>query len=159
MKTVTSIITSLCLLTQIPLSASQETHKRAAENLVEIMGTKVAFKSAFTPVFNNQIQQALAAQGISQGKIDRIKEAGGTLADNIVNDPKYMASMGEIYVEAFSEDEIKDLITFYETPTGKKVIKMLPILSVRGAQIGDTIAADYMVPFQAEMEKILLEEE
>ena len=41
-----------------------------------------------------------------------------------------------LYVESFTETELREMITFYQTPTGKKAIKMMPVLVQKGAQIG-----------------------
>ncbi|MBT6179732.1 MAG: DUF2059 domain-containing protein [Deltaproteobacteria bacterium] len=44
----------------------------------------------------------------------------------------------QIYVEAFSEKELQDLIAFYKTPTGQKAITVVPSLMQKGAQIGQS---------------------
>ena len=44
----------------------------------------------------------------------------------------------QIYVEAFSEKELHDLIAFYKTPTGQKAITVVPSLMQKGAQIGQS---------------------
>ncbi len=42
----------------------------------------------------------------------------------------------DLYVEAFSEAEIRELIAFYETPLGQKTLNVLPELMQRGTEIG-----------------------
>ena len=42
----------------------------------------------------------------------------------------------KIYVDAFTQGEIEDLLEFYETPTGKKSILVMPKLMQQGATIG-----------------------
>ena len=46
--------------------------------------------------------------------------------------PKYVA----MYAEAFTEQELRDLIAFYRTPTGQKALTLLPELASQGAQLG-----------------------
>ena len=41
-----------------------------------------------------------------------------------------------IYTDAFSQQEIDDMIEFYQTPTGKKTIELMPDLMGQGAEIG-----------------------
>ena|SRR5688572_3395499 len=44
---------------------------------------------------------------------------------------------GEIYAKHFTKKEIDDIATFYATPTGKKVARLLPALSGEmGAKMG-----------------------
>lgn len=49
---------------------------------------------------------------------------------------RLMPRMIDIYVEAYTEQELRDLIAFYETPTGKKVLEKTPLLMPQGAQAG-----------------------
>jgi uncharacterized protein len=41
-----------------------------------------------------------------------------------------------IYADAFSEEELRQMIAFYRTPTGQKAVKMLPELMAKGAALG-----------------------
>lgn len=42
----------------------------------------------------------------------------------------------QLYAESFSEQELRELIAFYKTPTGQKTIALLPDLTRKGAEIG-----------------------
>jgi hypothetical protein len=42
----------------------------------------------------------------------------------------------ELYANEFSAAELKEMRTFYETPTGKKAIEKMPVLMSKGSQIG-----------------------
>jgi hypothetical protein len=44
--------------------------------------------------------------------------------------------MIKLYTDTFSEDELKAIVQFYQTPAGQKAIKTLPELMSRGAEIG-----------------------
>ena len=41
-----------------------------------------------------------------------------------------------IYAGAFSEGELNEIIRFYRTPTGRKMIEKLPELTNKGMQLG-----------------------
>jgi hypothetical protein len=41
-----------------------------------------------------------------------------------------------IYAEAFTEDELRQIITFYKTPAGQKAINKIPTLMGMGAALG-----------------------
>lgn len=40
------------------------------------------------------------------------------------------------YDKVFSESEMRDMISFYHTPTGEKVLRLMPELSKKGALLG-----------------------
>ena len=71
---------------------------------------------------------------------------------------KYMSweaisgEMTEMYVDAYSHDELEDLISFYETKTGQKSIKLMPELMTKGAEMGNRRVQEHM----AELQEMLL---
>ncbi len=97
----------------------------------------------------------MAAQGVPQDKIDRIKASGLKLAESIVNDPDYITGLAKSYMDAFSESEINELITFYKSDIGQKVIAKLPQITAEGAALGKAMTGRYMPTFQQEMQAIL----
>ena len=54
----------------------------------------------------------------------------------------------QIYVEAFTEKELRDLIAFYKTPTGQKAITVVPSLMQKGAQIGQSRVQEHLPELQ-----------
>ena len=59
--------------------------------------------------------------------------------------------MVSIYSKHFSDEEIKDLIAFYKTPTGKKLIEKQTIISKESMEL----TMKYMPEFQKKItEKI-----
>ena len=55
---------------------------------------------------------------------------------------KYLAwesiknDMIQIYINEFTESELNEMIAFYQTPTGRKVIEKLPNIMKKGGEIG-----------------------
>jgi tetratricopeptide (TPR) repeat protein len=47
---------------------------------------------------------------------------------------RLMPRMIDIYVEAYTEQELRDLIAFYKTPIGKKTLEKTPLLMPQGTQ-------------------------
>lgn len=54
----------------------------------------------------------------------------------------FLNSIAEVYARHFSEDELKQLAVFYETPLGKRVVESLPAISQECMSIGATAGAD-----------------
>lgn len=51
--------------------------------------------------------------------------------------------MAKLYKKHFSDEEIKALLAFYQTPVGMKSIDLMPQLFAEGAQIGMDMAQKY----------------
>ena len=60
--------------------------------------------------------------------------------------------MVEIYDKHFTHDEIKDLIVFYESPTGKKILEKTPEIT---KDLMEAMMNDYMPEFQEKLMKEL----
>ncbi|QNA46612.1 DUF2059 domain-containing protein [Lacibacter sediminis] len=43
-----------------------------------------------------------------------------------------------VYAKHFTENEVKELIAFYKTPVGKKLVEKLPVISQESYGIGET---------------------
>jgi len=51
-------------------------------------------------------------------------------------DGTFMHDLAAIWAKHFTHDEILGLVTFYETPLGRKVVDNLPAITQEGAQAG-----------------------
>ncbi|MEZ4333307.1 MAG: DUF2059 domain-containing protein [Myxococcota bacterium] len=58
-----------------------------------------------------------------------------------------------IYMESFSESELRELIAFYRTPTGRKSIEVQPYLMERGAAFGVEVASEHQDELRVMIEK------
>ena len=56
--------------------------------------------------------------------------------------PELLGQVIILYSNRFTHQEIKDLIAFYETPTGQKIIRIMPNLTEELAAIGKSWGAD-----------------
>ena len=63
--------------------------------------------------------------------------------------------LADIYLDMFTPEEIKDLIAFYETPLGKKIIEKTPELTLRSAQVGQNAVAKHLLELQNELKKAI----
>ena len=59
--------------------------------------------------------------------------------------------MTELYMQSFTEAELRELIVFYKTPTGQKTLKQMPMLMQEGAKIGADLAKEH----QGELEEAI----
>ncbi|HSS51757.1 MAG TPA: DUF2059 domain-containing protein, partial [Thermoanaerobaculia bacterium] len=97
--------------------------------------------------------------------------ANATLDAQIQNDPslapyrdvfqkwieKYLSweimkpRMIDLYMAAFTEPEMRDLIAFYKSPTGKKALAQIPVLMQQSLTIGMEMANQH----QADLEEMV----
>jgi uncharacterized protein len=94
-----------------------------------------------TPVFA-QVQQ-MFAQRFAQANGDASKKAllesyqakANAVLEKAVGWKQVKPQLIELYASSFSESELKDLIVFYQSPLGKKLMEKMPALSAQSAQL------------------------
>jgi len=118
-----TILLVVFVLTSIITITAQEkdAFTKDTEKLVETLSV-----SAFEPVINQ-----FKAMVPAEKQVDFIKEVEGTF-------PELYSSMAKIYMEEFTHEEVKDIMAFYETPTGKKMAEKTGVLSQKGMIAGQT---------------------
>lgn len=55
----------------------------------------------------------------------------------------------DLYVSLFSEQEIQDMLAFYRTPTGRKAVRLMPVLMEKGGEIALEQFRDHQADLQA----------
>jgi hypothetical protein len=108
------------------------------------MTNMTAMMRQIAPQIFSQITTVIrnASPDIPKNEIEAFRQEILSLFDRSM--PQFTASMKPIYKKHFNEADIDAMIAFYETPTGQKAIRKLPMLmqesiavgQVWGAQIG-----------------------
>jgi len=111
-------------------SADEDSHKKTAEKLLTQIGTDRILAQSIENTLNAQIQQQPSLAPYKEVMLNFFEKHMGfeSLKDDLI----------AIYVEAFTEEELNDIMAFYETPTGRKTLEKLPELSAKGAQLGQS---------------------
>jgi len=89
-----------------------------------------------------QVQQMFAqrfeqtkAPAAKQSVLDSYQAKANAALDQAIGWPKLKPDMVKLYTSNFSESELKDLVAFYQSPLGKKVLEKMPQLTQQSAQM------------------------
>ncbi len=120
--------------------AEPESHRQAAAELLNTMDLEKIMMAGANAMLDAQVHSnpALAPYlDVLQGWVAKYltKDAVG---------PK----MTDLYMNAFTESELRELTAFYKTPTGRKALTTMPSLAQQGAQIGMEIAQKHTPELQ-----------
>jgi hypothetical protein len=127
----------------------------SARELVELKGGA----QMFDPVIVSVIEQTKAAllQTNPQLAKDLNDVAAQLRAEFTPRRNELMNEAAKLYAAAFTEQEIKDMTTFYKSPLGKKMLVTEPQVLDRTftyvEQWGPRVAEEAMSRFRAEMKK------
>ncbi len=85
---------------------------------------------------NQSVQQMVAIQLNQNPALAPYKQIMISFFDKHMSYSSLKTDLINLYANAFTESELKEINTFYQTPTGKKTIQQMPLLMNQGGQIG-----------------------
>jgi hypothetical protein len=139
--------------------ADEASHKKTALELLEVTNTKKMLDQMMTSMEGIMEQQLKlielppegqeAAKAVQKENIDWFSEffVWEQMRDMYV----------DIYIEVFTEDELKELIQFYKSPLGQKMLKKMPELMQKSLQKTQTMLQENMPAFQERLQKTISE--
>jgi len=111
------VVTLTCTTLQ---AAGNDSHRQAVETLFQLTQMEQKINESVQTVAQLQIQQEPGLAGKQDVLVAFLEKYIGwnALKDDLV----------EMYMQTFTEDELKAMNAFYITPTGQKVITIVPQL-------------------------------
>ena len=116
--------------------ADDVSHRAAAVQLVEVMHLDKLTNDAIDVMMNAQLESnsdLRPYQDLMRAYLAKY------MSWDAMRD-KYL----DIYVEAYTEPELKGLVEFYKTPLGQKLLASLPQVMQRAADVGRTAVSAHM---------------
>ena len=117
--------------------AATASHNAAAEKFLTLANAD----KLGTPVYM-QVQQMFAqrfaqtkAPASKQPVLESYQAKANAALDSAIGWNKLKPKMVDLYTQTFTEQELKDLVKFYESPLGQKVLQKMPTLTAQSAQI------------------------
>lgn len=111
---------------------------------------EIGFKIGIKPFI-----EQLESQGVQESKIIAINEVVDKYAKKFANNPRLLENISNLYAENFSENELKELLAFYKTDTGKKYITKMPEIMRKSGELGIELSKSIQADFGKEVQEIL----
>ncbi len=119
------------------------------EKLINILFNKDDMSKTFNKSLE-QVSQFMPTKGKSA---DIIKNMSRKLSDKMCS-PEFKKQFIKIYDENFTAEEISDLLDFYNSKTGKKLIEKMPEIASESAKASNDmmqeLMSDFLTKFQTE---------
>ena len=118
-----------------------------ANKYLDLTGTSAFMQQSFDSGIKSSLDR-MRAQGAPAELLDSIQaEARGFFTQNFKWDD-VKPKLAKLYADAFTEAELREIIAFYETPTGQKAVARLPALTQEAGQIAMAGVQAKMPEFQ-----------
>ncbi len=124
------------------------THK-----LLTIMDINKMLKTTVDASMQMAAQSLHDTPGMSD---DDIKDALGMETDMLNKYmPKMVDAMAQVYPKVFTEQELKDMVAFYETPTGKAVLQKMPLVMKEAGPVMQPVLTEMKNDMLARMNDLI----
>jgi uncharacterized protein len=121
-------------------------HYRAAEELLLTMNMK--------QVIGESLDQLLALQIKNNPSLQPAEATLKQFFNKYMSWEALREDYIKIYMEEFTEKELKDMMSFYKTDTGKKMAAKQSTLMLKGAQLGQSKVQEHMSELQEMLQKL-----
>ena len=108
-------------------ASTAASHRAAVHRLFEVTRMRVMTEQTSEAIIQTQLQQ-----------MPQLAPYANVLRDFYREQTSWTSiepEVTQLYVEVFTEPEIRELIAFYQTPLGQKMLTKLPALTTRANQI------------------------
>jgi len=151
----TSILTALAVLLIVSASRADEaSHLALANQVVDHTTSKEALRSTMLNGLEPMMQR-LSANGVPASVIDEVHKAVGEFFDKNVDFEAIRANSAQVYMSEFSEEDLKGLLAFYDSPLGKKVVEKMPIVTQKNNQFAQKQIATNVAQLQQTIGSVL----
>jgi uncharacterized protein len=129
----------LLLFSITPCAATEETHLATAEELLILIGTDKLIETAKVKI-HESYNREMNSNDVSDEKravYDEYREKVLALLEEKYSWASLKGEIAALYLRAFDEDELREIVQFYATPTGRKVLETMPLLREETLTIAD----------------------
>lgn len=140
------------LKAQADTSKFTTSHLTAAKQLVATTGMSDV---RFTLMRNNTIN--ILSVNIPEKYRDKFVVQVRDFFNKYLPPNGFKENMARLYAEAFTENELKQLTDFYNSPLGKKVTATLPELMQKGITLDQQVIASHNAELQSVIQEIVKE--
>lgn len=146
---------SLCAMPNIP------SVKPISQTSQTVSSKEISLKKLCNLVFNTENMLAIIKSQLDQAFIALKLNAAESLKTEIVtkmsgrfNAPETIKSYMNIWDKYFDENEVNQILAFYESPVGKKTLQKMPELTAEGSSIGMRIGQEVMAEFTPKLQAL-----
>ena len=127
----------LVAIVSAPTLAASASHEAKAERFLELVNADRLTVAVYAQVQQMFAQRFAEAQAPESRKavLERYQTKADAELDKAIGWGKLKPEMVDLYTAEFSEKELAELIEFYQSPLGSKVLTKLPQLNAHSARL------------------------
>lgn len=152
MKVSLTILASFSLI--LSTFADEAAARKTAEAIITTTRAAESMKSGFVTTIDPMIA-GMKKQGMPEAAAAEMRTAMSEWFDTEVKWSEIKPKLVDLYVKEFTEQELKDLLAFYQTPTGQKAIVKLPVIMREGGSIGQEMVGRKQESLKQSLQRVV----
>ncbi len=146
------VVVLVLLLICPPAYADEASHRKACEDLLKMMNVDKMMAPMYGQIKRTQMESMKNINIPEDMKdiSDRYFERMNDLLKKEMSWDNLKGDFVNVYIEVFSESEVNEIIGFYNSPIGKKLVERSPILMQKSMEISQK----KVVKLMPEIEKL-----
>lgn len=132
------------------VAAQEDTHRASVEKLLVLMKQDQLMEQMF-PKIKQLVLQQLQQTDLTEEQSRLMEKYFDKILDVMKEEmswDKMKDDFIQLYMSVYTEDEVNELITFYESPIGRKTIEKMPLLMEKSMAISQKYTMDMMPKIQ-----------
>ena len=138
---------------QEPTAAARQavapSHRAAAAELLAVTETERLIREGIASAFDLQVR--------ANPLLGPFRDVMQRYADKYLDWATMQPELVDVYTSTFTEPELRDMIAFYRTPTGRKVVRLLPEVTARAQQVAERRVAAHVDELQQMIQQRAIE--
>ncbi len=126
-------------------------HLNKVEELFAVMDLKNQLNSGFDAM-TPMIDELSKNLKLNEAESKEFREIYREWFEKDIDREQIIKDISKLYADTFTIDDLDQLISFYETPIGKKALEKMPLLMQEGAKIGMQAAQEKQGALQMKIE-------
>ncbi len=132
-----SLIFNLLLSTNI-LAVDLDSHQKAAEELLQATNFDNIMSNMYKQIAAAEVKKLIQKDPCLEPNKEMLNDWMMKYMPKLINPSSFKAQAAKIYMDEFTEKELKELAVFYKTPLGKKSLDRAPIIVAKTIEIANS---------------------
>jgi hypothetical protein len=134
--------------------ADDASSREVAGKLVSMINGPETIRTGFHAVINPMLD-GMRQRGAPEAMVTEMKAVYDDWLTNDIKWEELKPLLVNLYIQEFSEKELTELIAFYQSPIGKKMVEKQPLLMQKASQVGQTYATSKQESLQTKMNAVI----
>ena len=135
-----ALFAALAALTSASAVANESSHRAAAERLLQLMEIDQLMTQAREQLLQLQIRQ--------HPELSNFESELREFFDRHLSWASVKSDIISIYMAEFPEADLKEMISFYETPVGRRAVQKMPALVAKTTEVSRTRLRQHLPELQ-----------